>query len=602
MKLLSDTQGRMKLISALVKHENKISVPCYILGLVWMTLLCHEEFSAKNYFSENQLLPGLVDSYFSEHRYAIKVYNSLQSICEDKNSISNLVKEELHGFGLDVYQQSFYMKTARLNGTNTYGIYRSPRASGVESIVINVPLHDKCRSNGATALMLAIAKYFSSQSFWAKDIIFVLTEHEVHGMKAWLSSYFTDHSEDIHAEELYAHGGSIQAAIVFDFEMDHISHFDVLIEGLNGQLPNLDVINLVYRISRYEGVPVKFNHQDFLHQTNADFLANIQTVYRMMVQQASGYPTGNHGMFFKYRIEAVTLKGRNDRNINNQKIHFEQIGRFAEAIFRSINNMLEHFHQSFFLYVLPNTQRYISIGMYMPPIGCLVVPLVVKLFVLWIKIFQLDRDEKEVISSESLSVLFQYEVARVIIVSIVMSWTLVYVLHYLLFNLKDVYINERIDNVILTVILLVMVVAITRLFSLSDQVIRNVLNLYIVLHLSLLLVVTSIINFSMAFFIAMVAVPLVIIQCRDTVNTRSFFKIFNLMICFLLNPLTVICAIILVSKTSLIKFNITTDIQNNFYTSIKEYLNYTTQYTLNNTDYVIRYGILPLWLLLTVNI
>ena len=66
-----------------------------------------------------------------------------------------------------------------------------------------------------------------------------------------------------------------------------------------------------------------------------------------------------------------------------------------EGIFRSVNNMLEHFHQSFFLYVLPNTHRYISIGMYMPPLGCLIVPLIVSLLSLWIQIFHLDQEEGE---------------------------------------------------------------------------------------------------------------------------------------------------------------------------------------------------------------
>ena len=56
--------------------------------------------------------------------------------------------------------------------------------------------------------------------------------------------------------------------------------------------------------------------------------------------------------------------------------------------------MLEHFHQSFFLYVLPNTHRYISIGLYMPPLGCLMLPFIVYIFVLWIDIFKLDADDE----------------------------------------------------------------------------------------------------------------------------------------------------------------------------------------------------------------
>ena len=82
-----------------------------------------------------------------------------------------------------------------LNGTNIYGFYRVPRASGVESIVLNVPLRRNCSSVGAISLVIGLAKYFSKQSYWAKDIIFVLTEHGLYGMKAWLSSYFHEESK-----------------------------------------------------------------------------------------------------------------------------------------------------------------------------------------------------------------------------------------------------------------------------------------------------------------------------------------------------------------------------------------------------------------------
>lgn len=52
---------------------------------------------------------------------------------------------------------------------------------------------------------------------------------------------------------------------------------------------------------------------------------------------------------------------------DNSQLHF--FFRILEGIFRSLNNLLERFHQSFFFYILPGTRNYISIGMYMPPFG-----------------------------------------------------------------------------------------------------------------------------------------------------------------------------------------------------------------------------------------
>ena len=54
------------------------------------------------------------------------------------------------------------------------------------------------------------------------------------------------------------------------------------------------------------------------------------------------------------------------------------VTRVVEGVFRSLNNLLERFHQSFFFYLLPATDRYVSIGLYMPPFGVLALPIVIK--------------------------------------------------------------------------------------------------------------------------------------------------------------------------------------------------------------------------------
>ena len=62
---------------------------------------------------------------------------------------------------------------------------------------------------------------------------------------------------------------------------------------------------------------------------------------------------------------------------------FVSFDRVIEGIFRSLNNLLEQFHQSFFFYLLPESQRYVSIGMFMPPFGCLLLGPAIMAIVLW---------------------------------------------------------------------------------------------------------------------------------------------------------------------------------------------------------------------------
>ena len=61
---------------------------------------------------------------------------------------------------------------------------------------------------------------------------------------------------DISPGELLGRSGSLQAAINLELGTETIHRVNIKLEGLNGQLPNLDLINTVVRLCRREGVPV----------------------------------------------------------------------------------------------------------------------------------------------------------------------------------------------------------------------------------------------------------------------------------------------------------------------------------------------------------
>lgn len=72
--------------------------------------------------------------------------------------------------------------------------------------------------------------FFSEQNYWAKDIIFLVTEHEQLGMQAWLDAYHgvTSGIEGVlEAGDLPGRAGSIQAAINLEFHAMTISSIDV---------------------------------------------------------------------------------------------------------------------------------------------------------------------------------------------------------------------------------------------------------------------------------------------------------------------------------------------------------------------------------------
>lgn len=53
---------------------------------------------------------------------------------------------------------------------------------------------------------------------------------------------------------LQGRGGSIQAALSLELSSDVITSLDLVLEGLNGQLPNLDLANLFYAFCQKIGI------------------------------------------------------------------------------------------------------------------------------------------------------------------------------------------------------------------------------------------------------------------------------------------------------------------------------------------------------------
>jgi len=63
-------------------------------------------------------------------------------------------------------------------------------------------------------------------------------------------------------------------------------------------------------------------------------------------------------------------------------------GRALEGVFRKLNHLLERLHQSFFFYLLPALSRFVSIGLYMPAVGFLLLVLGLKALELWMQLHE----------------------------------------------------------------------------------------------------------------------------------------------------------------------------------------------------------------------
>ncbi|TNM98220.1 hypothetical protein fugu_014466 [Takifugu bimaculatus] len=397
MGLLSDPNRRRALISLLVRLNTPISVVCYLAGVAWFMGLAFEPFTLRTYMSENAMGSTMVEERFPAGERALA---SGKEFSAHKKKVGGMpvdwLVKTMQDRGLEVFTQRFSRtlpfpdenkERYMVKGTNVYGILRAPRAPRTEALVLSAPCSPGDQNNQAVGLLLGLAQYFRSQIFWAKDIIFLVNEHDLIGMQAWLEGYHhTNTTGRMDWSPLQGRGGSIQAALTLELSTDVITSMDLVLEGLNGQLPNLDLANLFYAFCQKIGILCTI--QGKLQRNDWDSVSgyshSIQTLMMMVMKQASGRPWGDHGLFLRYHIEAATVKGVN--SFRQYKTDATTIGRLLEGMYRKLNNLLERLHQSYFFYLLPSLSHFVSIGYYMPAFGLLTVILLLRALDLWVQL------------------------------------------------------------------------------------------------------------------------------------------------------------------------------------------------------------------------
>ncbi|KAI9064414.1 Gaa1-domain-containing protein [Trametes sanguinea] len=373
-----------------------IKLLLFAVGYLLLLVIPSSQLGQGTYIDENALQPGQVNTYWNwgEVHHADRILEDLEQL-RDRNAthdeIARYVVTEFEKYGIPARTQSYSFDTTGgvINGTNAYGVLQAPRASGTEAIVISASWLSRTGEGDGTlnlrgvSTVLALAKYLKKYSLWAKDLVFVISDGYLDGMQAWISTYHGETQPNMKAEPLSLQSGVIWTALNIDYPGHSFSHLGIFFEGLNGRLPNQDLLNSVSLISRYTvGVPtLVYDHIDprddsdqpgllppWLPETvknNGDvqeYASRARNIYRHMNYQARGAASGVHGLFHQFRIDAITLFAVPATGPHG----FHALGRVLESSLRTCNNLLERLHASFFFYLLVAPGVFMKIGSYLP--------------------------------------------------------------------------------------------------------------------------------------------------------------------------------------------------------------------------------------------
>ncbi|GAP85223.1 putative GPI transamidase component GAA1 [Rosellinia necatrix] len=369
----------------LLKIPPYLSLLCIVVGVVWLLLLPLDDYSRRTYISENALLPGQVHTYFGgSDQNVFRAYRHEVDLLKERGNveINDGLETILKGIGLKVGRQNYTYHSAgnTYAGENAYAILQAPRGDATEAIVLVTAwknVKDEFNRNGV-ALALTLARYFKRWSLWSKDIILVFPPDSRASIQAWVDAYHDAHDSS-NVASLPIKSGLLQGAVALDYP--HEGRFEgvhIVYDGVNGQLPNLDLINSVNNIANGQMGMHSFIQERFGHSDK--YNDRLRTMLRGMMNQGLGHAVGPHSSFIPYHVDAVTLQP-----VGNGWHDEMGLGRLVEGTFRSLNNLLEHLHQSFFFYLLMHKDRFVSIGTYLPSAMLIAVNFTIMAILMWVK-------------------------------------------------------------------------------------------------------------------------------------------------------------------------------------------------------------------------
>lgn len=214
-------------------------------------------------------------------------------------------------------------------------------------------------------------------SLWSKDIIFLIPPDSKTGTQAWIDAYHDMHPASV--QPLPLKSGALQGALVIEYPFEHrFQTLHIVYDGVNGQLPNLDLFNTAVAIAGGQ-MGIGANLQEMWGHDDS-YEHRLQTMFRGMTKQGLGYATGAHSSFMPYHIDAITLQTKGEGWEDEMAL-----GRTIESLCRSLNNLLEHLHQSFFFYLLMQSNRFVSIGTYLPSAMLIAGNFTIMAIALWIR-------------------------------------------------------------------------------------------------------------------------------------------------------------------------------------------------------------------------
>ncbi|CAK9779474.1 putative GPI-anchor transamidase [Cutaneotrichosporon oleaginosum] len=343
-KLARKLGRQQRAIAIFWRHLTAIRLTLLALGLLWIAAIPHPLLWKKTFIDEHALMPsgarplwGWDDVAAADHY--LEGVEHLASRNASWAARADFFEEQFKRSGVETGRSE----------DSVYALVTPPRSEGTEAILVsaNWLSRDGVPNVRGISLLLALAPFFKAHGHYAFDIYLVVGDGYIEGLNDFISSY--------------TGRANIWTAFNIDYPYHSYSTIGLYYEGVNGRLPNQDIVNVAAHVSRWLGGTEAAPHarDPRAPHTYATGLATLVDHFKFA---ALGRPSAAHGVLAKHRIDAVTIYA-----VPAEGPHgFYSLGKIVEGTVRSANNLLERLHASFFFYLLPGPERFLPVGHYLP--------------------------------------------------------------------------------------------------------------------------------------------------------------------------------------------------------------------------------------------
>lgn len=347
------------IVKQLGPHHKLISSAGFVVALI--IFLMFDCFDRRTEIEEHALIagynnPGLTGNHWQQVLdRATRTLASAPSVMDGLNA--TLTEAQLISHKMDF---SMYDDTVR--GEVAFTVVSSHRGDSREAVVFAFEADWSKNAQGgfkeaaySLGVGITAASYLSTVNWLSKDIIFVFVDSSLPygaGMRAWLRAYFGGKSA-------FRRGVLRQAVILDSLNDPEVIFADI--EGINGALPNQDLVNSwMIEAKSIEPPPL---HRPVWESVLYHF--------------SNGGVHSSHAAFLELQVPSFTVRGQK-RSVASKHPRYVKaldIARSFEGIARCTSNNLQQLHHSFNFYFFTGPRAHISSGLYLYPVFAMLFPI-----------------------------------------------------------------------------------------------------------------------------------------------------------------------------------------------------------------------------------